>query len=209
MRGVFIIRKKPQIKLQATEKVGRVPHPEWLRRGFCEAVRESGLSDFGIGGCQFTWERGRGTTQWVREKLDRVLVSGNWRDAFPRARAWSVKGTSSDHLPLHLCTNWGGRRSVVRRPRYENSWGKEQECKDLVESAWYRDGAAPIMDRIERCSREVWQWGRRRSSGEREELKRCKQRMGELRNAGDKRSVWEFGEVQRKYMALIQNQSDH
>ncbi|XP_031127514.1 uncharacterized protein LOC116029605 [Ipomoea triloba] len=121
--------------MAASEKEGRVPHPEWLRRGFCEAVRESGLSDFGFEGCQFTWERGRGSVNWVREKLDRVLVSGNWRDAFPRARAWSVEGSSSDHLPLKLSTNWVGRRSVVRRPRYENSWGKLQECRDTVVSA--------------------------------------------------------------------------
>lgn len=31
--------------MQPEEKVGRVPHPKWLRRGFCE-VESSGLGDF-------------------------------------------------------------------------------------------------------------------------------------------------------------------
>lgn len=60
------------------EKVGRVPHLEWLRKGFCEAVRECDLTNFDFKGCQFTWEGGRGTENWVQEKLDRILVFGFW-----------------------------------------------------------------------------------------------------------------------------------
>lgn len=71
-----------------------------------------------------TWERGRGTGYWVREKLDQVLVSDSWCDLYPGARAWSVEGGCSDHLPIHLITQQQGRRYYTRRPRYENSWGK-------------------------------------------------------------------------------------
>lgn len=89
------------------EKQGRVPHPPGLFRGFRDAVRESGLSDLAFEGCQLTWERGRGTGNWVREKLDRILVTDGWHELFPGARAWSLEGSSSDHLPLFFVIQTG------------------------------------------------------------------------------------------------------
>lgn len=51
-----------------------------------------------------------GTSYWVREKLDRILISDGWRELFPGARALSVEGSNSDHLPLFIVTRAGGGR---------------------------------------------------------------------------------------------------
>lgn len=55
------------------EKWGRVPPPNWLFRGFGEAVLESGLTNFGFGGCQYTWERRRGA-EGLLTGLGRSLI---------------------------------------------------------------------------------------------------------------------------------------
>lgn len=60
--------------LCAEEKKGRIPHPEWLIRGFRETVESYSLRDFPFAGHQYTWEKSRGKEGWVEEKLDRVLV---------------------------------------------------------------------------------------------------------------------------------------
>ncbi|XP_031107295.1 uncharacterized protein LOC116011981 [Ipomoea triloba] len=190
------------------EKVGRVPHPEWLRKGFCEAVRGSGLSDFAFHGCQFTWERGRGTGNWVREKLDRVLVSGSWRDMFPGARAWSVEGGCSDHMPIHLVTQKACRTSYVRRPRYENAWGKLPECKGIVERVWHQFSSLSIGDKLGLCGKEIWGWGRGRNKGELGELNWCRNRLIVLRRRSDDAGAREFILVQKRYLSLVQSQSD-
>ncbi|XP_019197208.1 PREDICTED: uncharacterized protein LOC109191092 [Ipomoea nil] len=194
--------------LWSGEKEGRVPHPRWLMRGFGEAIRESGLSNFGFEGCQFTWEKGRGTSEWVREKLDRILVSGTWRDNFPKAKAWSLEGTTSDHLPIFLAMEAVHMETFKRRPRFENSWGRDPGCREVVKREWSRLGECDIGVRLSECGRGVWTWGRNQNRGEVESIRFCQGEMGRLRGKGDNESVRKFGECQRKYMAALRNQSD-
>ncbi|XP_031090908.1 uncharacterized protein LOC115995902 [Ipomoea triloba] len=190
------------------EKHGRVSHPGWLLRGFQEAVRESGLEDMGFEGCQFTWEQGRGTQHWVQEKLDRVLVSGAWRDVFRNAQAWSLEESSSDHLPIFLKLNARGKRDFRRLPRFENAWGNHPLCRDVVSELWLRAVGDDLGDRLRDCGRRVWRWGRGQANKEGRELAECKERMGRLRTARGEGEIREFGEVQRHYLSLMQNQSD-
>ncbi|XP_019166531.1 PREDICTED: uncharacterized protein LOC109162266 [Ipomoea nil] len=190
------------------EKEGRVPQPRWLLRGFGEAVRESGLSNFGFGGCQFTWEKGRGTCRWVREKLDRVLVSGEWRDLFPRAQAWSLEGTTSDHLPLFLSLDTGERTHYTRRPRFENSWGRYPDCKGVVQREWERLQGCPMGDRLRVCGRGVWNWGRRQNRGENEAMRLCLGEMERLRGRRDGEGLRLFGDCQRRYLSMLRDKSD-
>ncbi|XP_019159671.1 PREDICTED: uncharacterized protein LOC109156272 [Ipomoea nil] len=190
------------------EKEGRVPHPRWLLRGFGEAVNESGLFDFGFGGCQFTWERGRGTDRWVREKLDRVLVSDGWRDMFLRVSARSLDGSTSDHLPIFLTVDVGNQFSYTRKPRYENCWERNPDCSGVVEREWLRSQGLPMGERLRECSREVWNWGKKQKAGEREAIRYCQGEMGRLRDRRDEASVRKFGECQKRYFDILRDQSD-
>ena len=47
--------------LDSSEKNGSRPHDAWKIQGFRCAISDAGLSDLGMVGYQFTWERGRGT----------------------------------------------------------------------------------------------------------------------------------------------------
>ncbi|KAJ6939989.1 hypothetical protein NC651_006219 [Populus alba x Populus x berolinensis] len=53
--------------LCAEEKRGRVLHPNSLFQGFREAVEDCKLTDIPLIGYPFTWERGRGTAEWIQE----------------------------------------------------------------------------------------------------------------------------------------------
>ncbi|KAL8480040.1 hypothetical protein ACS0TY_026827 [Phlomoides rotata] len=58
--------------LSASDKRGRVAHPNWLLGGFRETILECGLSDIEIEGHPYTWSRGRGTDRFVEKRLDRT-----------------------------------------------------------------------------------------------------------------------------------------
>lgn len=80
------------------EKNGRVSHPRYLCEGFANAITDCNLSDLGFRGERFTWERGRGSSTWVQERLDRGLATQSWKDLFPRAEIQVLEVSTSDHL---------------------------------------------------------------------------------------------------------------
>nr|GMD63873.1 uncharacterized protein LOC109179326 [Ipomoea batatas] len=82
------------------EKNDRHPHPHWLMEEFNFTIETCDLSYLDVQGHKFTWERGRGTPQWVEERLNRILVSQSWLNLFDRAVAESCATLVSDHLSL-------------------------------------------------------------------------------------------------------------
>ena len=84
------------------EKAGGGERPEWQKRVFYFAINKSKLRDLGFVGPEFTWSRKLGARGWVRERLDRALVSTNWTSLFPHVRLYNVATHSSDHNMLIL-----------------------------------------------------------------------------------------------------------
>lgn len=72
--------------LISEDKNGRVAHLPHLFRGFREAIDSCGFSDVQLCGHRFTWSRGRGTSDFVEERLDRAFGSHQWQQLFPLAR---------------------------------------------------------------------------------------------------------------------------
>ena len=64
--------------MHAKEKEGGGVRPEGQMRKFREVVNRCQLKDLGYMGSDFTWSRRLGSRGWVRERLDRALVSTNW-----------------------------------------------------------------------------------------------------------------------------------
>lgn len=50
---------------------------------FSEVVNDSHLKDQGYVGQNFTWSQKFGDRGWIRERLDRALVSTGWALCFP------------------------------------------------------------------------------------------------------------------------------
>lgn len=57
---------------QRDKKCGS-PYPNLLVEGFNEVLVDTSLIDIELVGHQFTWERGRGTEEWMEVRLDRAL----------------------------------------------------------------------------------------------------------------------------------------
>lgn len=97
---------------------------------------------------------------------------------------------------------------VRRRPRYENGWGRHPDCRNIVAGAWRVSQGRNVVERLAECGRQVWQWGSRINRAEGVEIRHCEARLGTLRGRRDELGVREFGPTQRRYMMLLQNNSD-
>lgn len=130
--------------LSLIEKRCRVTHPNWLISRFKEAVANCGLVDLGLGGYQFTWERGRRTDNWVEDKLDRVMASSGWVAAFKDFWVRNLIMSSSNHSPIFLePTFW------IFIPKNHRFCG---QCELIVEKTWKSDDRKSIQEKILLCA---------------------------------------------------------
>ncbi|RVX07677.1 putative mitochondrial protein [Vitis vinifera] len=116
--------------MHQSEKRGNHPHPGSLIEAFRQAVTDCGLSDLGYVGYVYTWEKGRGTTRWVEERLDRALVSTGWKHLFNQSHLIHLSVSTSDHLPVLLeLRKFVPRQSLRRFKKDLEDWGKRLRLK--------------------------------------------------------------------------------
>lgn len=96
--------------LHLREKVGGNLQPNWQMSNFRETINRCNLLDMGYIGEDYTWSRRLGSCGWVRERLDRALVSTTWLTMFLRVRLYYVATLTSDHYMLVLKTPQTGQR---------------------------------------------------------------------------------------------------
>jgi len=89
------------------------------------------LIDIPMIGRKFTWYRDNGT---AKSRLDRILVSQEWLDLWPKSKQYVLDRTVSDHCAL-ICKNilidWGPKPF-----RYLDVWHTEKGFKDFVINCW-------------------------------------------------------------------------
>lgn len=69
--------------LYSTDKKGKHPHSQRLMNGFKSAIEDCSLCEIDLKGGNFIWEKSKGTTNWVRERLDRAFATASWWNLFP------------------------------------------------------------------------------------------------------------------------------
>ena len=144
--------------LSQNEKVGKCGHPGWLLSGFWEATMASGLIDLGMHGYFFTWEKSRGTSDWIQERLDRAMASSSWISHFPNSVVHSLKASGSNHLSIFLDNRTVRRRRRVARFRFENAWLHDGECEGIVQASWVGSMGHLISFRIRDCGMALGNW---------------------------------------------------
>nr|GMC60208.1 uncharacterized protein LOC109157277 [Ipomoea batatas] len=192
--------------LEQHEKRGRLPHPDWLLLGFKEAVVDCGLVDFPFTGHQFTWERGRGTTTMVEEKLDRILVTDTWLTLFDRASTSSLTCPYSDHMPLFLSPAMVAAPPRRKRFCFDNMWLREDIFKEIVEQSWYRTAGLDILDRVAACSNDIWRWDRNYNKEFQKRIDRCKSNLDRLRNRRDNKGFADYIRTEKELLLLLEQQ---
>ena len=179
-----------------------------LIKGFREAIEASGLIDIGMEGFQFTWEKSRGTPDWIEERLDRAMVTQTWLSRFPNSIAYGMEASESDHIPLFLDTRYLGKTYRQRRFRFENNWLNEPGCGDVIMSSWESSIGQTIQYRLSACGRALAAWGGSSTRNLRQSIASCKQKMAQLKGKRDVKSLEEFEITKHRYVdLLIQNET--
>ena len=75
-------------------------HPENLMYGFTEVDVECSLREAKMLGHPFTWERSRGLSNWVEEKLNKALAQEKWLHLFPPEHVLNEDTTASDNSAI-------------------------------------------------------------------------------------------------------------
>ncbi|XP_019172068.1 PREDICTED: uncharacterized protein LOC109167502 [Ipomoea nil] len=195
--------------LHPEEKRGGNPQPMRLIRGFREAVETSGLKDYAFDGYQFTWERSKGTPTWIEAKLDRILVTDSWCEMFTSAKACSVTTPKSDHMPLHLQILPPPIHNPSIRYRFENLWLREAHCREVMIDSWSKSHGQDLMNRVGRCGKAIWIWGKNFARDFQRRLDFWRRRMESTKHRRDQLGISQFSEAQAQYLRVLQQQSDY
>ena len=136
-----LYRSKPRVVMgdfneitNNKEKLGGSLKPEWQFCNFRRMLRVSGLHEIKTYGGDFTWIGNRSCGP-VKSRLDRVVASADWKDAFPRALVQVFDWIGSDHRPLLLHTEnskWRGKMLF----RYDNRWRLNAEVQKAIQTTW-------------------------------------------------------------------------
>lgn len=102
--------------------------------GFKNAVEDCVLVEIEIKGGDFTWEKRKGTADWVREKWDREFATDSWWHMFPLCTLSVSRVVVSDHEPIKLeLVNTVVTKKYFRF-KFENTWLKEENFHSDVEN---------------------------------------------------------------------------
>ena len=117
--------------------------PKWPTL-FNAVIESLDLREIVMSGRQFTWA-GPGDNPTF-EKLDRVLVSTEWENQFPRTMVEPRDRNVSDHTPLVVSTG-ASTHQIRNRPfKFERGWLIRDGFYDLVANVWQSEtsGSNPL-----------------------------------------------------------------
>nr|XP_048324580.1 uncharacterized protein LOC125420948 [Ziziphus jujuba var. spinosa] len=94
-----------------------------------------GAVDIGFSGTPYTWCNHQGGQANIRERLDRVIMSTEWRIIFNQAGILHLQPAGSDHIPIwlslkqdHPYTPWPFR--------FLEAWTRDPMCEAIISQAW-------------------------------------------------------------------------
>lgn len=164
------------------DKRGGRPYPNWLLSGFQEVCYECNLLDMELVGYPYTWEKGRGTINWVEIRLDRALISQLRSELFPGAWLENLEFSASDHCPLWLNLGVHKRIKCTKRFRFENAWMREPMCGQIVRDHWDIYSTESLQEKIKCCSTALAEWGRDITGNFKERIAQCNKVLKRLKN---------------------------
>lgn len=160
--------------LYSADKKGSNPHLGFLMEGFRKALEESMLTEIELSGGRYTWEKGRGTSGWVQEKLDRAFATKDWWLKFPLCKLNQCMAPVSDHEPIHLELWEVAVPKRVFRFKFENTWLKEPNFIHDVTSHWVNIQSLSLLPKLFSVFRYMEKWGRDFFNKFKEKVKRQK-----------------------------------
>lgn len=166
------------------EKLGGNDRAESQMVCFRGDVDACGFIDLPFSGYEFTYDNGRKLDDNVQCRLDRALVTLQWRDLFPDGHLWHLDREWSDHAPLKL-TLWKlnpGSRLGPKPFRFEQYWASEGECEGIIENVWL--GAPSLPAKLELCAAYLKDWNGRRFGKTFADLRKKRKALKKLNSGG-------------------------
>ncbi|XP_074327890.1 uncharacterized protein LOC141665806 [Apium graveolens] len=111
-------------------------------------VDESSLIEIDLQGGKFTWEKSRGSSGWVKERLDRAFASRSWLHLFPLSKLSIIRTPVSDHdlILLDLYSVAFTRKEF--RFRFENTWLQEANFHKETTEYWLSLDPSHIISKL-------------------------------------------------------------
>ncbi|GMJ15348.1 hypothetical protein HRI_005204000 [Hibiscus trionum] len=125
-----------EILLASEKRGGRVRSSRQMN-DFLSALNDCDLTDLGYSGCWYTWEKGRLSTNNIRERIDRAVANSAWRDNFTNYHVQHLSHSISDHCPISIDTNFvrdsGSKNSSFR---FNANWVLEEDIEEVIRKTW-------------------------------------------------------------------------
>lgn len=189
--------------LFASDKQGTHPHPQSLLNGFRLAIEDCGFSELSLNGGAFTWEKSKGSSNWVREKLDTAFANAQWWRKFPLCNLSVTHTIYSDHDPIilePLVVTWSRKQF---RFKFENTWLNEPSFKNKVATYWKSIPPMQMLPKLLSVSSFMVKWGRNFFHKFRDKVKLLKETIALLVNRTDDIGIKQYFEEKNKLDELL------
>nr|KYP64442.1 hypothetical protein KK1_019039 [Cajanus cajan] len=168
--------------LDMREKKGKTQHPAYLINGFRQTTLECNLLDIPLEGYPYTWRRGKAPPDLVEERLDRAMVTPNWKHTFPDSSLRNGIAGKSDHTPIWLKLNDFQTNSISSHFRFENMWLEDPDLTRAVNLSWDPFPSNKVDLKIAKCGHYLSSWGKKRLRKVRENIEHIKKEMIQCRS---------------------------
>ncbi|XP_057992300.1 uncharacterized protein LOC110673946 [Hevea brasiliensis] len=140
------------------DKWGRRTINSQIASAYNDFLMEEQLGELKFKGSRFTWSNKHQVPSRVMERIDKVVVSLEWKMLFPYCQLFHDKLLASDHRPLVLVL-----LSKVRKPRrtfnFDLRWTTYNNCDRVVAQAWQQvDSTEPFQTKLMDCRRMLSSW---------------------------------------------------
>lgn len=171
--------------------------------GFRNAIEDCNLSEIDLEGGQYTWEKSKGSSEWVRERLDKAFASQTWWHRFPLYRLSVSHTLVSDHDPicLELCYATFSRKNFMFK--FENIWLKEPNFHAKVANYWKSLPTTHLLPKLISITSFMAEWGHKFFHKFRDKVKSQKRVIDDLVHKTDAAGVESYFQEKEKLHDLL------
>lgn len=180
------------------EKWGRGRKARWQMENFRKTLATCHLEDLGYIGPNFTWCNKQAGSQFIKERLDRVLANPQWQDMHPCRCVTVLALCSSDHVPVHVCFSGrrGRNRRALRQFRYEVAWNKK-DVEHVIKKVWRRkknqaSGWVSIVGNLNNSRESICRWDKANKDPTKNDILK---KLVEVEELHDRNGEWDLGRI--------------
>ncbi|XP_074352686.1 uncharacterized protein LOC141691832 [Apium graveolens] len=154
-------------------------------------------------GGEYTWEKSKGKSNWIRERLDRAFACNEWWRKFPLCTLRVNHTTCLDHDPVLLMFFDTTVSRKQFRFRFVNYWLQEPIFKEEVVKLWESLPPINIIPKLLSLSSLLAKWGKHFFHKFRDKVKSQKEVLNSLIDREDEEGVKAYFEEREKLNELL------